>query len=438
MHLHQAPNIESASVEATSKATLEKAPKWRKYVWIIALLPLIQAITSWDLDGELTAMQYAVRHLSIPAIAGELLIIAIAMNSGGSIRTLWRPIPSIVKLIVVSWFTFAMAASLLNADNRLDSIFSLSRFIVHGLFFAAIVHLIRNAALFSENYWLKIIAIGIAGYVALLSIFALIVPDPVNFEWALRMPSATNIRQIANIIAIPAAAPIALLLFGNRIPKYPSAIIVFALVAFIAWSGSRTALFAILVSTIAALIFVRSMPNIRALASLIGSFAAGLGFSMLLPAPSPMFGLLRMFNKFQDTDNISSGRVQFWFDTFAEVSKNPWLGYGSGRFRDNMNELYGISFNHPHNFMLQFSYDWGGFGAVSAFALIALLMTTIWKRAPAHPLAGFAAAAGCFTLLAIAMVDGAFFYPLTIIAAICLAAPIVANWQMSERASGST
>jgi O-antigen ligase len=330
-----------------------------------------------------------------------------------------------------------MAASLINADNRLDSVFSLSRFIVHGLFFAAIVHLIRNANSFSDSYWLKIIAIGITGYVALLSIFALVVPDPENFEWALRMPSATNIRQIANIIAIPAAAPIALLLFGNRIPKYQSATIVFALTAFIAWSGSRTALFAILVSTVAALIFVRTMPNIRALASLIGSFAAGLGFSMLLPAPSPMFGLLRMFNKFQDTDNISSGRVQFWFDTFAEVSKNPWLGYGSGRFRANMNELYGISFNHPHNFILQFSYDWGVFGAVSAFALIALLMTIIWKRAPAHPLSGFAAAAGCLTLLAIAMVDGAFFYPLTIIAAICLTAPIVASWQMPESASNS-
>ncbi len=427
----------ASHIEAASKVTLEKAPKWRRYVWIIALLPLLQAIISWDLDGELTAMQYAVRHLSIPAIAGELLIIAIAMNSGGSIRKLWRPIPLTVKLIAVSWFIFAMAASLLNADNRLDSVFSLSRFFVHGLFFAAIVHLIKNAASFSESYWLKIIAISIAGYVALLSIFALVVPDPANFEWALRMPSATNIRQIANIIAIPAAAPIALLLFGNRIPKYQSATIVFALVAFIAWSGSRTALFAILVSTVAALIFVRTMPQMRALASLVGSFAAGLGFSMLFPAPSPMFGLLRMFDKFQDTDNISSGRVQFWFDTFAEVSKNPWLGYGSGRFRANMNELYGISFNHPHNFILQFSYDWGVFGAAAAIALIALLMTIIWKRAPADPLSGFAAAAGCLTLLSIAMVDGAFFYPLTIIAAICLAAPIVASWQTPESASNS-
>jgi O-antigen ligase len=251
------------------------------------------------------------------------------------------------------------------------------------------------------------------------------------------MPSATNIRQIANIVAIPAAAAIALLLYGKHIPKYQPAAIVLVVTAFIAWSGSRTALFAILISTVAALIVVRTVPTVKALASLAGSFAAGLGFSMLLPAPSPMFGLLRMFDKMRETDNVSSGRVQFWFDTFDQVAKNPWLGHGSGHFRANMNEIYGISFNHPHNFILQFSYDWGVFGAAAAIVLIALLLVMIWKTAPAYPLMGFAAASGCFTLLAIAMVDGALFYPLTIIAAISLAAPIAAKWLSPERTSDS-
>jgi O-antigen ligase len=428
---------QTSKIAAAPNAAMVKAPKWQSYVWIIALLPFIQAILTWDLDGKLSAMNYAIRHLSIPAIAGELLIIIFAIISGASIRAMWRPIAPSVKLIVAIWFLFALAASLLNAGNRLDSVFSFSRYFVHGLFFAAIVHLIRKATVLSDDYWLKIITFGVTAYVAFLTIFALVVPDPANFDWALRMPSATNIRQIANIAAIPAAAAIALLLYSNQTPKYQSAAIVFVVVAFIAWSGSRTALFAIILSTFAALIFVRKMPTLKALTSLAGSFAAGLGFSMLLPAPSPMFGLLRMFDKMRETDNVSSGRVQFWFDTFDQVAKSPWLGHGSGHFRANMNEIYGISFNHPHNFILQFSYDWGIFGAAAAIALIALLLVMIWKTAPAHPLSGFAAASGCLTLLAIAMVDGALFYPLTIIAAISLVAPIAAKWHSPERASDS-
>ncbi len=393
-------------------------------IWLIALLPFVQAILSWDFDGDLSGVQYAIRHFSIPAVVGELSIILIAMQAGHSPLASFKKFTVPIRALIFGWLIFAIAASLLQYDMRMLSLLSMARYILHGLFFASVLHLISGPGQPDKNSLFDIIAGGLACYIAALTIFALTVPAPDTFPWATRMPSATNIRQIANIVAIPAAAPIALLMFGNTTYKWRSFGILFGLITFIAWSGSRTALAAIIVSIFAGLIFVRTIPNWKSTALTGSAIVTGLATSILLPSPSPMFGLLRMFDKMQEAGNVSSGRVQFWFDTMGEIAKHPLTGYGSGRFRENMNQIYGTDFNHPHNFILQFTYDWGIFGAFSVIALLICLAWAIWKKAPSDPLAGYAAASGFVSLCAISMVDGAFFYPLTIIAAIILIAPV--------------
>jgi O-antigen ligase len=404
-----------------------------QWIWLIALLPFIQAIITWDYDGNLSGVQYAIRHLSIPAIAGEMVIILIAFQAGHSPIAAYKKFAMPIKMLIFGWLVIAAAASLLQFDARLMSLLSMSRYILHGLFFTAIVHLISASDQLDKNRIFYCVAAGLACYIAALTVFALTVTAPDKFPWATRMPSATNIRQIANIVAIPAAAPMALLLFGHAAYKWRSAAILFILITFIAWSGSRTALAAIIVSIFAGLIFVRKTPNWKSATLMCSSIVTGLVSSILLPSPSPMFGLLRMFDKMQEDGNVSSGRVQFWFDTIGEIAKHPLTGYGSGRFRENMNQIYGTDFNHPHNFILQFTYDWGIFGAASVIALLLCLMWAIWKRAPSDPLCGYAAAAGFVTLCAISMVDGAFFYPLTIIAAITLIAPVFASSADKQR-----
>jgi hypothetical protein len=344
-----------------------------------------------------------------------------------------KSLPLLIKVTIFIWIVFATMASLLPMQNNIISLISMSRYILHGFFFAALFHMLSYEKDLNKTNLLQTISIGMFSYISLLLIFCLTVPDPVKFDWVIRMPSATNIRQIANLIAIPAAAPIALLLFGKKSHQPQSTVIIFCIIMFIAWSGSRTALLAIVLSIFAALIFVRTIPKIMSLTLLIASILMGLVTSLFLPIPSPAFGLLRIFDRMQDTDNLSSGRVQFWFDTVTEISKRPW-GYGSGRFRNNMNELYGTDLNHPHNLILQFTYDWGIFGAAAILTLLACLLWTIWKKAPSDPLTGFAAAAGLLTLCAISMVDGAFFYPLPIISAIILVTPILVNGDGNKNA----
>ncbi len=389
-NLAQATENPSLSNPAT-----DTSPQWNLSVWLIALLPLTQAILTWDLDGKLTGMQYAIRHISIPAVVGEIIILGCALKMAMSLSNIWRMPSNATKALIAIWLAFAVTASLLPEINKTGSLFWLLRFVLHGLFFAAVIHIINKTKCFTPSYWFLAISVGIIGYIAALSLFALIVPDPANFRWALRMPSATNIRQIANITAVAAVAPVALILFGDKIPKWQPAAMIFAIISFIGWSGSRTALIALIASCLTALVFVRIVPKITNLLTLLGSLIAGLIASLFLPSPAPVFGLYRMFNKMQETDNVSSGRVQFWQDTIAEISKNPWLGYGTGRFRGNMDAVYGTGLNHPHNFILQFTYDWGVFGAGAALILIASLLWTCWKNATAYPLPGFGATAAC-------------------------------------------
>ena len=418
-------NFPTAEPQQTPSAHSKLA--WPQYIWLIVLLPFIQALLSWDFDGNLSSLQYVMRHLSVPALTVEIFILFYAMGSGFSPLHAINRLETRVRALILVWFVFAIASSLLQYNDKLASLLTMSRFILHGCFLAAVVYCIANMRTPESSRWLNTISIGIVCYVAVLAIFALIVSEPDKFPWATRMPSATNIRQIANIVAISAAAPIALLLFGNGAYQRSSAFSLAALVMFLAWSGSRTALFAIVVSIFAAMIFVRTWPKFKAATVMMVSFVFGLVASLPLPAPSPAFGLIRMFDKMQETDNVSSGRMQFWIDTIGEISKHPWLGYGSGRFRENMHQMYGTNLNHPHNFILQFTYDWGIFGAAAILSLLLCLMWTIWKKAPTDPLIGFATGSGFLTLCAIAMVDGAFFYPLTIIAAIMMIAPILVS-----------
>ena len=421
----QAPTVSADLTEPAPPG--QRHNIWLHAICLAAFLPFIQALVTWDYDGRMTDGWFALRHFSFPAILGEIFIIIIAarqgMMPGKYIAALTKP----AKILMLLWAGLAIISSMIVTDNRVSSILTLARFMLHGLFFVSLLHLIMQAAAFSVLKWLKIICAGISAYVGILIIFALTVPDSANFPWMLRMPSATNIRQIANIIAIPAMAPIAIMLFGKGERKWLYALIIFLLTAFIAWSGSRGALFGITGAAIGALLLLRRLPNIRSLAATVLAFATGLLSSLALPLPTGSFGLFRFADKLQTPGQVTSGRMEIWIDTFSEILKSPWIGHGSGRFNANMHQLYGIDFNHPHNFILQFAYDWGIIGALAFLVLLAIFAIEIIRKASQNRLAGFAGLAGFIALLLIGLVDGAFFYPLTIMMAIAILAPLFAN-----------
>jgi O-antigen ligase len=398
--------------------------QWQHCIWLIALLPAIQAALTWDMDGILALPDYLARHFSIPAVFGEIAIVVIACVSGFSISSAWKSAASSIKILLAVWLFFGFASSLLTDGNVIGSLLMMFRYMLHVMFFAALIHIIPADKSFSIAFWLRVLSTGTAIYIAMLSLFVLLVPEPETFRWALRMPSATNVRQIANIVAILSAAPAAMLLFDRGSARWPYLLLYVAIVAFCGWSGSRTALVAMSAGLIVGVAVCRTMPQWNRVGFIGGSWISGLAIAASLPSPGPDFGLFRILDRMREPANLSSGRVDLWTNTLTEISNNPWLGYGSGSFRTHMAETYGTFVNHPHNFVLQFVYDWGVFGAFAGLALIGLAMWLVWKSAPCEPISGFAAACGFSILLAASAIDGAFYYPLPLIATMCLLAPV--------------
>ncbi|MBP7952485.1 MAG: O-antigen ligase family protein [Sphingorhabdus sp.] len=407
---------------------------WLHAIGLIAAVPALLALVTWDYDGQMSGAWFALRHFSIPATMAELFVIFVALRSGLHLGLLWRALPNLAKAAAALWVLFALISVIFPADARAESamaysIFILLRFVMHGLFLAALVHLIDGAKGFYAEKWLQIITAGIIAYVAILAIFALTLPDPAQFPWTYRMPSATNIRQIANVIAIPAAAPTALILFGAASRRWAYTALLFVILLFLSWSGSRGALLALAAATCAALLLFRHMPPVKSLLSIIGAYCFAAAASLALPLPNGSFGLYRFAEKIADSADVSSGRIDIWRNTLTEIANSPWLGHGSGHFNGNMRAIYGFDFNHPHNFILQFAYDWGILGALAAALMLALLGVAIFKRSAGRAnLAGFAAMASFLTLMAIGLIDGALFYPLTIMMAAATLAPIFAAY----------
>lgn len=401
--------------------------------WIMAFTPLILLIATWDSDGRLSQQALALRHYSFPVIAIEAFIVYAAWRNGFQPVAAFQRLPLFCRLLLFIWAAMAMWSALAFADDRAATLFVTLRYAGHILFFGALIHLAQQCD--DTQSWLKAMTLGGLGYVIGLTLFAVTVPDPSHFPWVPRMPSATNIRQIGYFVAILAVAPLSLVLFEPRL-RTNAAIVLTVMTAFIAWSGSRGALAGVVAASVFSVAILWKQANRRGMIVAATTLICGIGASLFFPTPSPEFGLVRMAQSVSQND-FSTGRTQIWKDTIAEIKLSPIVGHGAGRFNKNMHEKYGFDYNHPHQGILQFVYDWGIIGGIGAFALLIYLLWTSIRSALQDPVASraFAGIAGLSTLGAVSMIDGPLFYPLSIVLALSLAAPLIAMRDRHELAS---
>jgi O-antigen ligase len=252
----------------------------------------------------------------------------------------------------------------------------------------------------------------------------LLVPEPLVFPWGSGLPSATNIRHIGNYLAILAIAPTALFLIGGNKWNWPALAALTAMVTFIAWSGSRAAILGLIICTIAGWFFTRPHVPYKKLLALGGSYAGGLALSLVIPNPSATFGLFRFFGTLQPGVDSSSGRIEIWQNTITQILQQPWLGHGAGRFSANMGKLYGYDLDNPHNFALQYLYDWGIMGGGAALALLAWLGLLIYRARHNQPILVFSAIAGYAILLFIGQLEGMLYHPLKMLLVMAMIAPV--------------
>lgn len=390
---------------------------------LLALLPSVYVLLTWDNDGKLGLLAYAMRHLSLPVSAAELFAIYLTSRQNFEIRTGIAKLDLVTKLLLGIWLIFACLPILVANSYSPQSALVTLQYGLHGIFLAALIYLAdtnQNERVTRETALLLLLSGGVA-YVGILTVFALLVPNKETFPWTMRLPSGTNIRQIGYFVAIMAVVPFSLALFSQK-RNVVYSLILAGFVAFIAWTGSRGALAGLFFGMLAGTVFVGRIPMYSRILMVLLSIIFGLAVSLTLPTPAPEFGLVRIVSSVEQGE-IGNGRFFVWESTLTEILKSPLIGHGSGSFKHNMQEAYGLDFNHPHQFILQFVYDWGLIGGIAAgVLLLKLFLFCLTNARVSRDSAGVAALSSMCTLAAVGLIDGALFYPFSIFLALSIVA----------------
>lgn len=419
---------------AGSAAILREAPEpvkarlapWQFSLLILASVSFVETFMTWTWGNGLSLLNYNLRHWSLVVFTAELAVFAVlTLRLQGQLAgpTLNRKMVWLLSATLI----FATISTLANVPTLGTSYLAIVRYALH---FAVAWQLFRALSLgdgIDVQTWLAWISWGALAYTGALTLFVLTVRDPANFNWAELVPTGTNIRQIGDKLALFALAPLALIIFANGKTRWTHFAIAVAIVAFVSWSGTRAALVGIFGALLVATVFTwKVLPKLGLLYANL-SVAAGMAISLLFPTPSPLYGLIRMARAVSE-DEISAGRNGIWYFAIEKVGEKPWIGHGSGTFRELVQTETGYRLNHPHNFILQYLFDWGLLGGGMMLIILAWVGWTLVRMTSVAPLGRFAALAGFAGICAIGMIDGVFYYPMPIVIAILLIVPAFAEF----------
>lgn len=404
--------------------------------WTIALI-LVSAVSAfhmlatWDWDGRLSQVNAALRHFSLPVVWIELMLLLWAARCGWDPIRHFTHLPRLAKQLFMLLIFSVMITSIFSSNLPATSALLAVRFIIHIAVLSSLIFLISNDEKFDFEFWANGLVLGAASYLFLLIIFCILVTDPVNFRWVIQVPSATNIRQISNILGILALVPTTLLMFEKyRRRQFFLVLLLIAILTFIMWTGTRTALFGYLTGFCIALIVQPSYFKWDRFFGILVAIILALVISLFLPIPDPQFGIIRIAESISAQD-ISTGRVKLWLDALNAIMESPLLGHGAGTYRLNMHFGNPYPVNHPHNFVIQFIYDWGVLGGGIALIFLGWLGYRI--AYPKGHEEKFLAVCAYGGLLATAFVEGTLFHPLPIVIAFAMIAP----WLSARPSAGS-
>jgi O-antigen ligase len=323
----------------------------------------------------------------------------------------------LVRILIVAWIAAVIAASAA-ATFPGQALVSAINWIIHLLFAASVVHLIRchaeHSKLMVRNFCLILtVSTALAGVA--LFMFVMIKGVDSSFDWKSSLPGYAHIRHTGYIFAPAIAAGFASLAIWPKF-KIKLHIAMLALnIAALLWLGSRGPVAALIVAVIIALLFSQHVRNRKLWQRTGAATAVGTVLSILLPAPSiGWFGAIQRFwNGSGEPSELSSGRTDIWVETIRLIGEQPWLGYGGLQFQRINSAAEGF-FKHPHNSVLQFTFDWGLLGCSAMLLMLApAYFRLLLDKQIDSGLRTFGLI-GASTMLAFSLLDGVLFYNFTI------------------------
>ena len=399
--------------------------------WLCALssLPLLTAMASLELDGVFAGWQVITRRFWLVPQLFEIATIIFALSQGCSPSAQIKALNLPVRLLVLLWFINLAIATAMAAQPQ-TAVLSAINWMIHGLFALSLWHLFKGWAANSANGIAATLPVGSAAFGLLIIGFVSLVGIGSDYNWIFSLPGFTHIRHPGYFL-MPAIALCTWMIFNSsgRTKLYYTFLLTINF-GFTIWIGSRGPLIVyagMLLPTVLLFAHVYRGAKFVSATSVTAALLGGILMSQTIPVPNynNFNALARFLNADASVDSFSSGRTELWCDTLKAISRQPFLGHGGNQFRHQIPAARNSS-NHPHNSILQFTYEWGLIGALAMFALIALGVAAMLRatmRDPERNLGLFFAGS---SILLFSLIDGLLYYNLPIMLfLVCLAGIVV-------------
>lgn len=383
--------------------------------WLmVAATPPLFALSSWAAMACAPSLLGPVNRYSLPVLAVEMAVILLAgFGKVGLVATL-SALSTPVRLLLMALAGVAVGSAMFAADVP-AALFGTYIAFLHILFGLAVLALLKDGAASeaaTRQWW---ILAGLVAFVAIIAVYVARSPDIGDREWFFFRIAASNVRQLGFYSVVGALVALGVFVAGRDGAMRWGALAVSAILCALSfWSGTRSSLLAIVAAAPIGLLILPEIRRTPVLAGLCASLLGGMAIAWPLPAPSPDYGVARIFSSTlavrAGADVASSGRPALWRGTLREIAKRPWFGHGEGQFRRQVPESGGI-FNHPHNIVLQLLFQWGVIGTLLSLALVAALLTRLIAAARVAQAAALPPLLVVTGLLVYSLYEGALFHP---------------------------
>lgn len=407
-----------------------KVMEWLISNWLVLLfcIPIIHILLLSSFSGEFAYWQVAARLFFLPTLFLEIGIFILAVVSGLNLSKSYSSLGLPMRFLLSGWLG-VVVASLFYADAVLGLAIRGTLFWgVHILFLASVAHLLGRDRVNLVNIQSSLVYLPIAASATSLIILGFVYFTGLNsdFHWNENLPGFANLRHTGYIFAPAIALSLGhLAAWPNKSPRLHM-VLLFINTTMMLWLGSRGPVLGISFGFVVCVIFFPEMRKRVLWARSAIAIGSGALVSVILPIPdNSSFGAIQRFWTKGIGDQMTSGRTDLWLESVELLSYRPLFGYGAHQYQFVSDLARGV-FKHPHQGFLQFFFDWGLVGGGMFLCLFAMLLFNAFFVSHCRPATKLVSAIMVSTLIGFSLVDGVFFYPITIaITLVFLAWPIV-------------
>ncbi len=203
----------------------------------------------------------------------------------------------------------------------------------------------------------------------------------IDYNEGLRIITSSNIRHLGHIVIVSTLYLSIKVLMGEKLNNILFILSTITSISLLIWLGGRGAILSYSLGLMLAFIIITKHHKleIKRLVSLLLLIV----FSIIISIPFNIYswnGLNRLLDTkqyySQDINTISSNRIEIWSLSWDFIKEKPFFGYGAESFLLNSDTI----FRHPHNFIIQWLFDFGIIGVILFLVIITFILRTGYKK----------------------------------------------------------